>query len=392
MTKAITAILLFTGQEGQMRSKKPLELHEVCGLSLCDWALRAVEGTIAVDPICLTKPSDGGEAQALLDAVSQLPASAGYVLILQGNLPLISSDTLKRLAGAAEGHDAARLTGAGGQLCGCYCCSIQALRALRGAPAGADAAWCIQALGEDVVRVQAPELECLAVLDRASLAACTRVCQRGINAGHMAEGVTLIDPEHTYIGADVRIGMDTVLYPGVILQGSTSIGENCTLYEGCRLEDVTVGEGCTLQAVVAQQAQIDADTSIGPFVRLRPNAHIGKGCKIGNFVEVKNSTLGAGGKVAHLTYVGDADIGERINIGCGSVFVNYDGQQKHRTTVGDDVFLGCQTALVAPVQVGDGAYTAAGSTITEDVPDGALGIARARQVNKAGWVAKKRGR
>jgi len=142
--------------------------------------------------------------------------------------------------------------------------------------------------------------------------------------------------------------------------------------------------------VVAQEAAIEDGTSIGPFVRLRPNAHIGKGCKIGNFVEIKNSTLGEGGKVAHLTYVGDADIGKRINIGCGTAFANYDGARKHRTTVGDDVFLGCNTALVAPVKLGDRAYTAAGSTITKDVPTDSLGIARARQTNLDGWASPQR--
>jgi len=129
---------------------------------------------------------------------------------------------------------------------------------------------------------------------------------------------------------------------------------------------------------------------VGPFVRLRPNSHIGAGCKIGNFVEVKNSTIGEKTSVAHLTYVGDADVGSKVNMGCGTVFVNYDGFKKHRTTVGDNVFLGCQTALVAPVKVGDDVYTGAGSVITEDIPDGALAMARCRQQNKEGWVEKYR--
>ena len=206
----------------------------------------------------------------------------------------------------------------------------------------------------------------------------------------MKNGVTFLDPNQAYIDAEVTIGEDTVIYPGVFLQGDTRIGRDCTLYNGCRLLDTIVGDGCSLAAVVAQEAAVEDGTSIGPYVRLRPNAHLGKGCKVGNFVEIKNSTLGDGGKVAHLTYVGDADIGKRINVGCGTAFANYDGARKFRTVIGNDVFLGCNTSLVAPVTLGDHAYTAAGSTITTDIPEGQLGIARARQVNKDGWQAPKK--
>ena len=162
-------------------------------------------------------------------------------------------------------------------------------------------------------------------------------------------GVTMIDPSATYIDADVEVGPDTVIYPGVILEGKTKIGAGCTLYQGSRIADSTIGDGTVVQNSVVQQSAIGCGTQVGPYAFIRPGAQIGDGCRVGDFVEMKNSTIGDGTKVSHLTYVGDSDLGRDINIGCGVVFVNYDGKEKHRSTVGDGAFLGCNTNLISPV-------------------------------------------
>lgn len=203
-------------------------------------------------------------------------------------------------------------------------------------------------------------------------------------------GVIFKDAENCYIEESVSVGAGTVIYPGVVIEGNSVIGCDCMLRPGCYIKDSSIGDRCDLVYVVSDHATVENDVKIGPFVNLRPDTHILNKCKVGDFVEIKNSNIGEGSKVPHLTYVGDADVGERVNVGCGCVFVNYDGFKKHRTVVGNDVFLGCQTNLVAPVSVGDDAFTAAGSTITEDVPKGALAVARNKQTNISGWVEKYR--
>jgi len=210
--------------------------------------------------------------------------------------------------------------------------------------------------------------------------------RKRINASHAQNGVVLIDPNATYIDANVRIGAGTVIYPGNVLEGDTVIGANCTLLPNNRLRDTVLADGVRFESVVADQAQVGEGTTVGPFAFLRPGTKLGAGCRVGDFVEIKNSTVGDLTRISHLTYVGDSDLGEDINLGCGVVFVNYDGKCKHRTHVGDRAFVGCNVNLVSPVRVGKDAYVAAGSTVTEDVPDAALCIARERQVIKEGWV------
>ena len=413
--KAITAIIPAAGEGVRMRSKRQKVLHEICGQSMLEWVLHACMDSIEQKPIVVigfdaqSVQSHIGDrahfaiqtetmADGILRALSTIKKREGYVLVLHGNLPMLGSDTVGMLVDAAEGKAASRLVyfeeDEETRVCAGYCFDINCLRDFLKGAAGQDisAESCIRALrmeGERVVDVYAPAVECIAVLDRVDLWECTCLRQSYINDDHMLNGVTFIDPGSAYIGAGVDIGEDTTIYPGVILQGDTRIGRGCTIYNGCRLMDTIVGDGCELASVVAQEAAIESGSSVGPFVRLRPNAHIGKGCKVGNFVEVKNSTLGDGGKVAHLSYVGDADIGKRINIGCGTAFANYDGARKHRITIGDDVFLGCNTSLVAPVKLGSRAYTAAGSTITKSVPEDGLGVGRSRQTNIEGWVQPK---
>lgn len=226
------------------------------------------------------------------------------------------------------------------------------------------------------------------VNSKAQLADAEKAMRRRINAWHMDNGVTMIDPERTYIEAGAVIGCDTVLLPGVVIEGNTVIGEDCVIGPDSRLTNVKLGNGVKFQYSTAIDSSVDDNTTVGPYAYIRPDCTIGKNVKIGDFVEVKNSNVGNGTKVSHLTYIGDSDVGERINFGCGTVTVNYDGKKKFRTVVDDDVFIGCNTNLVAPVKVGKGSYIAAGSTITEDVPENSLAIARERQINKTGWVKR----
>lgn len=228
------------------------------------------------------------------------------------------------------------------------------------------------------------------VNSRLQLASTTAVMKRRINEKHMANGVTFIDPENTYIESDVVIGKDTIIEPGCMIQGKTVIGEGCYIGYHTKLTNMIIKDHVEIESSVLIDSFIDEGTHVGPFAYVRPNSHIGKNIKVGDFVEVKNATIGDGTKIAHLTYVGDADVGKNVNFGCGTVVVNYDGEKKHRSTIGDHAFIGCNTNLVSPVVVEEGAYTAAGSTITKTVPAHSLGIARAKQENKEGWVLKKR--
>lgn len=236
--------------------------------------------------------------------------------------------------------------------------------------------------------IEADEYASAAIVDRKTLSLAEEAMQRRIKDMHFENGVSILQPVTVYIGADVKIGENAVIWPNNTLTGKTVIGRNTELKPGCNINDSAIGESCVLNYVFANEARVGDRVTIGPYVNLRPKTDIADGCKIGDFVEVKNSNIGEGTKLPHLSYIGDADVGARVNVGCGCVFVNYDGVHKHRTTVGNDVFLGCQTNLVAPVSVGDGAYTAAGSTINKDVPADAMAFARARQENKEGYASR----
>lgn len=206
----------------------------------------------------------------------------------------------------------------------------------------------------------------------------------------MDEGVTVMDPASTFIEGSVKIGRDTVIYPFTWLEGSTVVGEDCEIGPNVRLTNVEVGNGTHLQFVYGHDCKVCDEVTAGPYVHLRPDTVIGNKVKIGNFVEVKNSNVGTGTKLPHLTYIGDSDIGSGVNMGCGCITVNYDGKKKHRTVIEDNVFVGCNTNLVAPVTVKAGCYIGAGSTITKEVPENSLGIARAKQKNIEGWAEKYR--
>lgn len=209
------------------------------------------------------------------------------------------------------------------------------------------------------------------------------------NLEYLDAGVVFIDLKAAYIDEGVRIGKGTVIYPCVVLEGDVEIGENCTIGQNTRIKDSIIGNGTSIQSSVILESKVGNETSVGPFAYLRPNSEIGSHCKVGDFVEIKNSRLDDGAKAAHLTYVGDSDVGKKVNLGCGVVFVNYDGSKKYRSVVEDGAFIGCNVNLVSPVHVGKDAYVAAGSTITNDVEDGALYVARSKGKSIEGWVQKR---
>ncbi len=229
----------------------------------------------------------------------------------------------------------------------------------------------------------------LGVNDRIQLFEAEAIMRWRINFEHMLNGVTIIAPEATYIEPDVEIGEDSVIYPNCHLKGSTKIGKHVCVGANSMITNSTICDGVDILNSVIVDSYVDSGTHVGPFAYLRPNSKVGKNVKVGDFVEIKNATVDDGTKISHLTYVGDSDVGKGVNFGCGCVTVNYDGKKKYRTVIGDNAFIGCNTNLVSPVTVQEGAYIAAGSTITEDVPERTLAIARARQVNKTNWKDRR---
>jgi len=233
--------------------------------------------------------------------------------------------------------------------------------------------------------------EIMGVNDRAQLAEAARILRRRINRDLMCAGVSLVDPEPTYIDHGVRIASDTVVHPNCTISGATVIGSGCTIENGVSISDCTIGDNCHIKAgSVLEGSQLHAAVSIGPMAHLRPGTVLNEHVKIGNFVETKKVVMGEGSKASHLTYLGDAEIGSNVNIGCGTITCNYDGVNKHRTVIGDDVFIGSDVQLVAPVRVGRNSLVAAGTTVTVDVPPDSLAISRVPQVNKEGWRLKKK--
>lgn len=228
--------------------------------------------------------------------------------------------------------------------------------------------------------------ESLGVNDRIALAEASKLMQRRINENHMRNGVTLVNPENTYIDIDVKIGQDTVIEPGVMLRGKTVIGDDCVVTSGSEIVSSVIGERVHVRNSSIFESKVGDDVQIGPYAHLRPESDIHNQVKIGNYVETKKAVVGEGTKLPHFIYMGDAEIGKNVNVGCGSIAVNYDGKNKAKTIIGDNVFVGCNSNLIAPVKVGDRAFIAAGSTITKDVPEAALGIARAKQDNKLGYA------
>ncbi len=377
-----------------------------------------------------------GSGHAVMCASHLLEGFEGYTLIIAGDMPLLKQETVAAMVNAAEAgnyactmltaelenpygygrilrnefgdvtaiveekdaSDAQRAIREVNASCYCVCTSLllECLKELKPANAQGeyyltDIVGILNAKGEKVGAYIARDArECMGVNDRTQLAQCAEILRERIAERHMKNGVSMIDPKTVYIDADVTIGRDTVIYPNVTLERGCVIGEDVQLYPGSRIAGSEIGDGTTVQNSVILDAKIGENTTIGPYAYVRPGSVIGDKCRIGDFVEVKNSNVGDGTKVSHLTYIGDADFGERINVGCGVVVVNYDGKKKCRTSVGDDAFIGCNTNLVSPVNVGKETYIAAGSTITEDIPDSAFAIARSRQTVKMGWKDKRK--
>ena len=294
-----------------------------------------------------------------------------------------------------DDQGAARLTGAldgglpRGEDAGVYAVDAQALRAAM--EEGGDFLTAVRAQG-GVFGVIPGTYQGLLPLDRSGpVWDSAQYFARHASVDRLsAAAVRFLDKESAYIGPRVRVGGGTVILPGTILRGETVIGGSCEIGPNTMIRDCVIGDRVTVNASQLNESTVDEGTTVGPFAYVRPHCHVGKDVKVGDFVELKNSTIGDGTKISHLTYVGDTDAGSHINFGCGTVTVNYDGTAKFRTTIGDNAFIGCNTNLVAPVKIGDGAYTAAGSTVTEDVPADSLCIARCPQTIKVQWAAKRR--
>lgn len=375
-----------------------------------------------------------GTAHAVLAAKRALTGFDGRVLILSGDVPLLTAPTLRKLGKAGQKASVALLTmrpkdaagygrvvrGPGGEVerivekkdasaaelridecnAGIYDCDAKFLwRAL--AKVGAENAQkeyyltdlveLAATAGSPAVAVEASEEEVAGVNDRVQLAWVGRVLRDRTNEAWMEAGVTLLDPATTWIEEGVRMEPDVVVEPNVRITGASRVGAGARIGFGCVVEDGVIGRDVTLKPyTVIEQAKVGDRAVVGPFARLRPDTVLEEEVRIGNFVEVKNTTMRQGAKANHLTYLGDATVGARTNVGAGTITCNYDGERKLRTELGSDVFIGSDTQLVAPVKVGDGAYVGAGTTLVEDVPAGALALSRPTQVVKEGWVAKKK--
>jgi bifunctional UDP-N-acetylglucosamine pyrophosphorylase/glucosamine-1-phosphate N-acetyltransferase len=375
-----------------------------------------------------------GTGHALLQAAPHLSGAHGTLVMLSGDVPLLRPGTLHELVSTHEQRRAAatvltarverpfgygRIVRENGAIAaiveekdatpaeraineinsGIYAFDVEplfdALRTIGSANAQGEyylpdlvRIYRARGLAVETVSLQDPR-EILGVNSRKELAEVTAILRASRVDELMAAGVTIIDPASAWIGPDVEIGADTILHPGVYLEGRTRIAGRCEIHSGVRIVDSTIDEGAVINNFcVILESHVRAGATVGPFAHIRPQSDVGEEAHIGNFVELKKTTVGAGSKANHHAYLGDATIGEKVNIGAGTITCNYDGRVKHPTVIEDGAFIGSDTQLIAPVRVGKGAYVAAGSSITEDVPAGALGIARSRQVNKEGWVEK----
>ncbi len=450
--KSTKTVILAAGHGTRMVSEKPKVLHEVSGKAMLNYVISASEAAGADDiavivgykadivkaalPENLTaieQKEQLGTGHAVLQALPFFENFNGNVLVLVGDAPLVRKETLEELVKAHEdgGFSATVLTAVfddptgygrivkkGDELIkivehkdatdeersikeinsGMYCFDAQALKAalqainsdnVQGEYYLTDTIEILRGMGKKVGSYPTPDVDDIAAVNsKVQLAEIGKIMRRRINTSLMEAGAIIIDPENTYLSAETKIGKDTVVYPGVITEGRVVIGENCIIGHNSRIVNSTIAEGVDIQISTILDSFVDENTHVGPYAYLRPNSHIGKNVKVGDFVEVKNSVMKDGAKASHLTYIGDAEVGKNVNLGCGTVFVNYDGTNKYRTVVEDNCFIGCNSNLVSPVTVKEGSYVAAGSTITDDVPEDTLAVARARQVNKEGYALR----
>ncbi len=393
--------------------KKPMYMNELLSVPLISYVLSysasgeaektalAVKSTDFVpDGIkdgldVFVSPNAEKDSDYLLSAADYI-SNFDYIYVLYGNVPLLSGKSLKNALSLciSEKAKAAAIfsrQSSGEEVIGAYVFSSETLVPLLKDGSHSAAELLSEACknGEKTAKYDTQTFsETLPVYDMRSLHNISEILRISEIERQLDCGVNIPCFDGVMISPNVKIGEGTLILPGTVLSGKVTIGKNCTVGPNTILRDTVVGDDAYLNSVQSFDAKIMSGVNIGPFVHIRPNSVIGEKVHLGNFVEVKNSNIDTGTKVSHLTYVGDSDVGKRVNFGCGTVTVNYTGKAKFRTTIGDDAFIGCNTNLVAPVTVGDGAYTAAGSTITEDVPGDSLGIARARQVNKIGWCLK----
>lgn len=447
------ALVLAAGQGKRIKSDLPKVLHKVCGKEMLKHVIDSIRNSGIDDinviigkgaELVKERTSDDnvsyslqaeqlGTGHAVKCAQEFLKGKKGVVAIFTGDTPLIKQSTVEKLVGdhiknnnaatilTAEVEDPTgygRIVRKNDQVLkivehkdcneeelkitemnsGIYCFDIELLlNALdklnnnneQGEYYLTDVIEILKSENKIIGAVITDYEETIGVNSRVQLAQAEEILKNRINLKHMENGVTLIDPKTTYIGIDVEIGQDTIIYPNNILEGNTKIGSNCLIYQNSRIKDSIIGEEVEIQSSVILDSTIGDNTSVGPFAYLRPETKVGKNARIGDFVEIKKSTIGDGTKVSHLTYIGDAEVGSGCNFGCGTVVVNYDGQSKNKTIIGDHSFIGCNTNLVSPIKIEDNTYIAAGSTITSEVKEGELAIARAKQRNIPGWVEKK---
>jgi len=450
----LTTVILAAGEGKRMRSRQPKVLHELCGRPLISYSLRLArmvgdrivlvvgpnaDGVRAVagDGVGIVEQRERlGTGHAVLQARPQCEAVVGPILVLPSDVPLLSVETIERLVGhhATTGaaatlltaivdrpHGYGRVLRQGGRVkrivedrdatddekkvseinTSVYCFDSRrlwpALERVRpendqGEYYLTDAIGLLAKAGGriEAIAVEDPE-EALGVNDRRQLAALAAIQRRRILDRHMLAGVTIMDPATTYIDDTVTIGPDTVIYPNVIIDVASEIGGDCVIGAGCQIRATRLGDRVSLKPYcVLTESVIDNGAVMGPFCHLRPKSHVGENAEIGNFIELKKAKVGRRTKAHHVGYLGDVTIGDGANIGAGTVFVNYDGAAKHQTVVGDGAFVGSNTSIVAPLTIGEGAYVAAGSVITKDVPADALAVERAPQVVKEGWAARRR--
>lgn len=449
----IYAVILAAGKGTRMKSKKHKVLHPICGKPIIDHILAQLAQLDAKKTIMVVghlgqslreylgeqvqfveQKEQLGTAHAVMQTEPILKGKEGITLVLNGDHPLFTADTLKQLLETHHASKAAATvltammedpTGYGrvvrqadGQVdrivehkdateeerliqeinTGTYCFDNHKLFSTlslvnnnnaQGEYYLPDVISILREQGQKIsAQVIANADEAMGVNDRIQLAEAAKYMQARINREHMKKGVTIVDPEHTYIDADVVIGCDTVIEPGTFLRGQTVIGEGCHIGPNADLTDVVVDDEVHVSYAVISDSRIANEAKVGPYVYVRPGTELGERTKVGCFVDLKKAKLGANSKISHLSYVGDAEVGQDVNIGCGAVTVNYDGVRKHKTVIEDGAFVGCNVNLVAPIRVKKGAYVAAGSTLTKDVPEGALAIARERQTNKEDYVSR----
>lgn len=446
------ALILAAGAGTRMKSDKPKVAHEMLGKPLVRWVVDAAReaGCSHVEVVIGTgkeqvEPLLGdcgisyqlemlGTGHTVMCAAPAFEGYEGTIVVLCGDTPLIRPETIRSLleAHAASGDACTVLTmrpddatGYGRVVrddsgnvsriveekdcteeerrvgecnSGVYCFDAQPMLARLSKLTRENAQGeyyltdMVSILASDGLGVGSfvvrDDDECLGVNSRAQLAQATKVAQRRINDALMASGVTMLDPDLVWVGPGCTVGRDSELLPLTMLMGSTSVGEGCVVGPDTRLTDCTVGSGCKVEETVGVQAALDDGVTCGPRAYLRPGAHLCEGAHVGTHVEIKKSTVGPGSKVPHLSYIGDATIGEGVNIGAGTITCNYDGVRKNKTVIGDRSFIGSDTMLVAPVTLGSDVVTGASSCITEDVPDGALAIERGKQANVEGWKAR----